>query len=463
MTWKDEDNTRYRESGENEEGPGQGEDRVDKEMEEESEEESEEEITEEPGGLDEDKRLPMPTKICAVRFRDSAQVFELLCHNLDLQPGDQVVAEGERGSQLATVIRPPRDVSRADENGANERRILRRARPTDLRQAHSNSRKEDEAQAYCKERIKARNLPMELVRVEFLHTGSKAIFYFSAESRVDFRELVRDLAQRFHIRVEMRQIGVRDAAKMLGGVGICGRELCCTSHLKRFAPVSIKMAKSQSLSLNPQKVSGVCGRLLCCLAYEHETYKEAAKSLPKVNKKAVTPRGVGKVREVDVLRGILKIQLQDGLATFDREEVRQLTQDEIKALNNGDEPVLPAPKKKEEDDTSGQYLTPEQKNTGNGGRQEKRQRGAAGKQEKKRNTRPRKRTKANKGGKDAGKNNAAGSGTSGAPPRRESGNAENEDRKKTRKRKRRGGRKRKSRDAGKAGSSGHDNDNRNKG
>src|SRR5262249_35804089 len=160
------------------------------------------------------------------------------------------------------------------------------------------------------------NLRMKLIRTEVLHGGNKAIFYFSADGRVDFRELVKDLAHKLHVRIEMRQVGVRDEAKLEGGVGACGRELCCSTWLKDFAPVSLTMAKDQTLALHRQKVSGVCGRLMCCLSYEEETYKELRKGLPRVGKLVSTAKGEGRVRELDVLRQRVRVEFAEFSETF---------------------------------------------------------------------------------------------------------------------------------------------------
>ena len=183
------------------------------------------------------------------------------------------------------------------------------AEARDLARAESDQRRATEALAFARERAKARQLPIKMFRVE-MH-GGRATFYFAAETRVDFRELVRDLASKVHARVEMRQIGVRDEAKMVGGIGSCGLELCCSTFLPKFAPVSIKMAKNQNLALNPTKVSGQCGRLKCCLVYEEANYVEAAKRLPRAGKRVTTPEGVGRVGDVDVLRERVRVYFED--------------------------------------------------------------------------------------------------------------------------------------------------------
>ncbi|MCA9670251.1 MAG: hypothetical protein KC503_31870, partial [Myxococcales bacterium] len=227
---------------------------------------------------------------------------------LDVRAGENVVVETDRGLAIGTVVYPPMRRMVRDELP----RVLRTLDANDQRQRARNEQRQDEAFSLCHERIRARELPMKLVRVEYLHSGNKALFYFAAESRVDFRELVRDLARKLHVRIEMRQVGVRDAAGLTGGIGSCGQQLCCSRFLQRFDPVSIRMAKDQNLVLNPTKVSGQCGRLKCCLAYEQKLYHEARKGLPKTGKRVETPDGRGIVREVDILRRLVRVLLEEG-------------------------------------------------------------------------------------------------------------------------------------------------------
>src|SRR6185369_2072732 len=189
--------------------------------------------------------------------------------------------------------------------------IRRKATPEDMATLERNARKEMEAYDFCAKRIMERGMEMKLVSVEYLFDGSKAVFYFTADGRVDFRELVKDLAHAFHTRIEMRQIGVRDESKMVGGIGICGRELCCSSYLREFEPVSVKMAKEQNLALNPSKISGQCGRLLCCLSYEFETYCSLRKGLPKCGKRVQCGCVDGEVVKVNVLQGTVTVKQGD--------------------------------------------------------------------------------------------------------------------------------------------------------
>ena len=239
-------------------------------------------------------------KTVSISFHTAGKIFDFDSQDFDLTPGDKVIVETERGRALGTVVRNPREIT-PEEAPPKLKSILRIATENDLQMAQSNALREQEALQFCQQRIKQRNMEMKLVRAEYLFDGSKIIFYFTADGRVDFRELVRDLAQHFRTRIEMRQIGVRDEAKQVGGLGICGRELCCSHHLREFVPVSVKMAKAQGLALNPTKISGQCGRLLCCLAYEYETYNEMKKTLPKCGKKLLLKSGSAEVISRDIL------------------------------------------------------------------------------------------------------------------------------------------------------------------
>ncbi|MBN2495885.1 MAG: hypothetical protein JXR96_14940 [Deltaproteobacteria bacterium] len=227
-----------------------------------------------------------------------------------------VVVDNERNLNLGRVV-----YSIQSEQKKRLRKVLRRVGPQDVLLIRRNKKREEEACTFCQKRIEERNLPMKLVRVAYLHGGNKAVFFFTADGRVDFRSLVRDLAQQLHVRIEMRQIGVRDEAKILGGIGICGQPLCCSRFLRKFVPVSIKMAKNQNLALNPQKVSGLCGRLMCCLVYEDEIYRLLRRGFPKQGKTIETPRGPGKVIELDILRGRIRIALESGITTMTLEEL----------------------------------------------------------------------------------------------------------------------------------------------
>lgn len=215
-------------------------------------------------------------KVLGVKFKDACKIYDFDPADFTVRRGDRVIVDTEKGVSLATAATEIREI--AEENFTKGlKKIVRVAAPEDIDQERTSREKEKSAQAVCLKKIKERGLPMKLVGVEYMLDGNKAIFYFTADGRIDFRELVRDLAHEFHVRIEMKQIGVRDAAKMMGGMGPCGKELCCSSFLTDFGPVSVKMAKEQGLSLNPAKISGVCGRLMCCLSYEHGMPREGGR------------------------------------------------------------------------------------------------------------------------------------------------------------------------------------------
>ncbi len=241
---------------------------------------------------------PPPPEVVGVQFKPAGPIHDYDGAGLTLARGEQVVVEVQRSTALATVAR----VGHPAAADAPPPKILRRADARDLARDEHNRTREREAHRLCLQRIKARNMSMKLVGVEVLFDGSKAIFYFCAEGRVDFRELVRDLAQGLHTRIEMKQIGARDETKMLGGVGPCGRELCCSTWLREFQAVSVRMAKEQGLSLNPSKLSGMCGRLKCCLRYEYDTYLELRRALPKVGAHVTSLKGDGVVVRHNVLK-----------------------------------------------------------------------------------------------------------------------------------------------------------------
>ncbi|GAB6064623.1 stage 0 sporulation family protein [Deferrisoma palaeochoriense] len=257
-------------------------------------------------------------RVVGVRFKRASRVYHFDADGVECDAGDWVVVETERGMALGQVASPPRDLDPMP--GQTFKKVLRQANERDILRYEQNCELEGYAFQVCLEKIRERGLPMKLVDVEYLFDGSKAIFYFTAEQRVDFRDLVRELAREFHVRIEMRQIGVRDEAKLVGGVGPCGRELCCATWLTDFTPVSVRMAKEQDVALNPTKISGVCGRLMCCLGYEHAQYKKAAKKFPRVGKSVETSRGTGKVIRRNVLEGTFVIQTRDGAVEIDVEE-----------------------------------------------------------------------------------------------------------------------------------------------
>jgi len=249
--------------------------------------------------------------IVGVRFREGGKIYNFAPGHFVLKEGDEVIVKTEKGLSFGIVATP---VRKRDPNFPKDqlKEVFRLANDNDRQQYQDCLTREKEAHAFCLERIKERSLPMTLVDVESFFDGSKIIFYFYADGRVDFRELVKDLVKELHTRVELRQIGVRNKAKMIGGVGPCGRELCCATFLKEFHSVSVKMAKEQNLSLNPTKISGVCGRLMCCLKYEYDDYLEMKRGMPKVGKRITTPEGEGKVIRQNVLEKRVVVALSDG-------------------------------------------------------------------------------------------------------------------------------------------------------
>ncbi|MDD2581522.1 MAG: stage 0 sporulation family protein [Desulfuromonadaceae bacterium] len=258
--------------------------------------------------------------IVTIQFTKAGKMFDFNAGSLELAQGDHVVVETERGVGIGQIVKPP--VEREGGTTASLAFVKRKATAEDMATLESISRKEQEAYRFCVNRIIERNMPMKLVRVEYQFDSSKAVFFFTADGRVDFRDLVKDLAHSFHTRIEMRQIGVRDEAKMTGGIGICGRELCCSSFLRDFQPVSVKMAKEQNLALNPNKISGQCGRLLCCLDYEYETYCCLRKNFPKSGKRVRTVNAVGVVDKINILTGNITLKLDDNkIIVIKRDEI----------------------------------------------------------------------------------------------------------------------------------------------
>ncbi|KAB0669783.1 stage 0 sporulation family protein [Oryzomonas sagensis] len=259
-------------------------------------------------------------RIVAIQFSTAGKLYDFDAGNLDLATGDKVVVETERGLGIGTVLREPAE--RSEGVPENLVTIRRKATPDDMATQERNRQLEKSAFDFCLKRIMERAMPMKLVRVEYQFDSSKAVFYFTADGRVDFRDLVKDLAHTFHTRIEMRQIGVRDESKMIGGIGICGRELCCCSFLRDFQPVSVKMAKEQNLALNPSKISGQCGRLLCCLDYEYETYCCLRKNFPKCGKRVRTPAAAGVIDKINILTGNITLRLDDNKQiTIRRDEI----------------------------------------------------------------------------------------------------------------------------------------------
>ena len=248
--------------------------------------------------------------VVGVAFRPGTKIYHFDATGFeDLQSDEWVIVETSRGRTMGQVVLAPRSVTNAEVSGTLKP-VVRQATAWDMVQADQMMHKEADALATCKARAAALGMNMKVVRAEYSFDGSSIVVYFTADQRVDFRHLVHDLVQALQTRVEMRQVGVRDAAKFTGGYGRCGRELCCASWLREFTPVSIKMAKQQDLPLNTSEVSGVCGRLLCCLGYENEFYTEARRQMPRINSTLETPQGSGKVRQVHVLANSVTVQVE---------------------------------------------------------------------------------------------------------------------------------------------------------
>ncbi len=255
-------------------------------------------------------------KIVGIRLRPSGKIYDFDSGHFVLKKGDRVIVNTEQGNAMGVVAVEPRQQDEG-EPGRELKTIQRIATDEDIRTEEKNREMEKEVYSFCYEKIRERSLLMSLVTTEQMFDGSKVVVYFSAEGRVDFRELVKDIVQKFHIRIEMRQIGVRHQAKMVGGFGPCGRELCCASFLNKFDPVSIKMAKKQNLSLNPTKISGMCGRLMCCLSYEYDYYNKVTKNIPKIGKSIKTEKGTGKVIRNNVLKESVTILLESSEEELD--------------------------------------------------------------------------------------------------------------------------------------------------
>ncbi|MCL2487107.1 MAG: stage 0 sporulation family protein [Oscillospiraceae bacterium] len=248
------------------------------------------------------------TEIIGVRFKNTGKTYYFYPNGNRLDKGDMVVVETARGLECGEVVIPNRQVGK-DVVNKPLKSVVRMVTPEDLLRVEENDSKREKALKLCQERIEAHGLDMKLVDAEYTFDGNKLLFYFTSDGRVDFRELVKDLAGLFRTRIELRQIGVRDEAKMLGGHGICGQPFCCSRFLNEFQPVSIKMAKEQGLSLNPSKISGSCGRLMCCLKYEQDTYEDLMRQTPRPGALVNTPEGRGMVTEANVLTGKLKVRL----------------------------------------------------------------------------------------------------------------------------------------------------------
>ncbi len=265
-------------------------------------------------------------KVVGVRFRTAGKIYYFDPQKFPIKKGDHVIVETARGVEYGTVVGGIKEVT-DDEVMQPLKPVLRIATPKDDKQEEANREKEKEALKVCLEKIQKHNLEMKLIDAEYTFDNNKVLFYFTADGRVDFRELVKDLASVFKTRIELRQIGVRDETKIVGGIGICGRPLCCHTFLDEFAPVSIKMAKEQNLSLNPTKISGVCGRLMCCLKNEQETYEHLNRKLPNVGDYVTTDDGLkGEVHSVNVLRQQVKVLVEVG----DEKEIHEYKVEQLR-------------------------------------------------------------------------------------------------------------------------------------
>ncbi len=257
----------------------------------------------------EDAAPPARVSVVGVQFRPTGQTYDYDAGSIPLRLGDRVVVQVARGTALGVVAVPPHAVDPRIAQGLP--RVVKRADHRELAREDANRRRAADAQRICLHRVREHGLPMKLLKTEPTYDGSKMVFFFFAEERVDFRELVRDLAQTLHMRIEMKQLGHRDETKLIGGVGPCGRELCCSSWLREFSSVSVKMAKEQGLSLNPSKLAGMCGRLKCCLRYEYDTYLELGRALPGMGTTVESTKGNGVVVRQNLLRQTVVVRRED--------------------------------------------------------------------------------------------------------------------------------------------------------
>ena len=270
------------------------------------------------------------TEIIGVRFRPAGKIYYFDTAGLDVEVGTHVIVETARGVEYGQVVLGKREIEETKDLPPLKP-IIRLATPEDDEQVRRNSAREAEALAVCAEKVNKHGLEMKLIGCEYTFDNSKLLFYFTADGRVDFRELVKDLATVFHTRIELRQVGVRDETKLRGGIGICGRELCCHTYLSEFIPVSVKMAKEQNLSLNPTKISGNCGRLMCCLKHEEEAYEYLNSRLPNLGDVVHTPDGLtGEVADLNVLKQKVKVIVHVNGADGDEKEIREYKADELR-------------------------------------------------------------------------------------------------------------------------------------
>ena len=275
-------------------------------------------------------------EVIGVRFKSAGKTYYFSPNGFNVKQGDNVIVETARGLEYGEVVMGKRTIE-ADQFKKPVKEVVRVATEEDTERCRQNKELEKEAYKICLEKIAEHKLEMKLVEVEYTFDGNKILFYFTADGRIDFRELVKDLATIFRTRIELRQIGVRDEAKTLGSIGVCGRSLCCSRFLEEFVPVSIKMAKEQGLSLNPSKISGACGRLMCCLKYEQDTYEELLKVTPRQGALVKTPAGNGTVEYVSLLKGLVKVKLEDE----NEKTLKEFNVSDVKLLKKGKSNGLP--------------------------------------------------------------------------------------------------------------------------
>ncbi len=275
-------------------------------------------------------------EVIGVRFKSAGKTYYFSPNGFNVKQGDNVIVETARGLEYGEVGMGKRTIE-ADQFKKPVKEVVRVATEEDTERCRQNKELEKEAYKICLEKIAEHKLEMKLVEVEYTFDGNKILFYFTADGRIDFRELVKDLATIFRTRIELRQIGVRDEAKTLGSIGVCGRSLCCSRFLEEFVPVSIKMAKEQGLSLNPSKISGACGRLMCCLKYEQDTYEELLKVTPRQGALVKTPAGNGTVEYVSLLKGLVKVKLEDE----NEKTLKEFNVSDVKLLKKGKSNSLP--------------------------------------------------------------------------------------------------------------------------
>ena len=269
--------------------------------------------------------------IIGIRFRNNGKVYFFDSGKLPVKNDQYVIVETTQGLDIGKVVMISKDAKVADEIG-NIKKVIRVASKDDIKRYEFNKVREKEAFKICREKIRKHNLNMHLVDVEFKFDKSKIVFYFTADGRIDFRDLVKDLALIYKTRIELRQIGVRDEVKKIGGNGVCGRQLCCCAFLNNFDAVSIKMAKEQNIALNPSKIAGNCGRLMCCLKYEHNVYEEKLKKIPKIGSVVKTPEGTGTVESTEILKECVKVKLKDGENTC----YKSFSVNDIKVIKNAE-------------------------------------------------------------------------------------------------------------------------------